>query len=285
MPALGLEPGTPAPAFELESIDGGHVSLDNLREPGNPVLLLFTSPTCGPCSVLMPTVAEWQREHYGELTIALLSDGEVDAIRAEAEEHGLVNVLVDDGLATYEAYEANGTPSAVLIGDDGTVATWLAAGSDWIESVVQQALAGLGRTPGLPVGTELPDLGSPGSTRARSTSATSIERESVLALLEPRLRVLPLTPRGHPGLGGRRRRTAHRRSSSSPPATPSASRPRASRARCCSTPSGRCRAHSARTERRWPSSSRPTAALPRPVVAAGPAVLELLGAGELVTAS
>lgn len=174
MPELGLAPGTPAPAFELASIDGGRASLDNLREPGNPVLLLFTSPTCGPCSVLMPTIAEWQREHYGELTVVLVSDGDPDAIRAEASEHELVNVLVDEHLSTYDAYEANGTPSAVLIGDDGTVATWLAAGSDWIESVVQQALAGLGRTPGLPVGSELPSL------RAQRLGGEEVELAEVI---------------------------------------------------------------------------------------------------------
>ena len=185
MPALGLEPGTPAPVFELDSIDGVRVSLDDLREPGNPVLLLFTSPTCGPCSVLMATIAEWQREHDGELTVALLSDGDLDAIRVEAEEHGLVNVLVDTDLTTYEAYEANGTPSAVLVGDDGTVATWLAAGSEWIEAVMQQALAGAGRTPGLPVGTELPDLRAETLEGEAIGLAEVVERESVLLFWNP----------------------------------------------------------------------------------------------------
>jgi methylamine dehydrogenase accessory protein MauD len=185
MPELGLEPGTPAPTFELASIDGGRVSLDNLREPGNPVLLLFTSPTCGPCSLLMPTIAEWQREHYGELTVVLVSDGDPDAIRAEAAEHELVNVLIDEGLSTYEAYQANGTPSAVLVGDDGAVATWLAAGSDWIESLVQQALAGLGRTPGLPVGSELPELRLARLDATEVSLADTIERETVLLFWNP----------------------------------------------------------------------------------------------------
>ena len=154
MPALGLEPGTPAPVFELDSIDGVRVSLDDLREPGNPVLLLFTSPTCGPCSVLMATIAEWQREHDGELTVALLSDGDLDAIRVEAEEHETRERTRRHGShETYEAYEANGTPSAVLVGDDGTgrdLARRREASG--IEAVMQQALAGAGRTPGLPVG-------------------------------------------------------------------------------------------------------------------------------------
>ena len=121
IPELGLEPGTPAPDFALASIDGrASLARTTSARAGNPVLLLFTSPTCGPCSHLMPTVAEWQREHADELTVALVSAGDAEAVRADAAEHGLANVLVDTDLATYEAYEANGTPSAVLIGDDGT---------------------------------------------------------------------------------------------------------------------------------------------------------------------
>ena len=69
-----------------------------------------------------------------------------------------MNVLLDTDLEMYEAYRANGTPSAVLIADDGTVASWLAAGSDWIESLVHQGLAGLGRTPGLPIAAPAPEL-------------------------------------------------------------------------------------------------------------------------------
>ena len=182
---LGLAPGTPAPAFELASIGGGRVSLEDLRKPGKPILLLFTSPTCGPCSVLMPTIAEWQHEHGDELTIVLVSDGGPDAIRAEAAEHRLTNVLVDEALATHEAYGANGTPSAVLVGDDGTVASWLAAGSDWIESIVQLALSGVGRTPGLPVGAELPGLRAQTLEGDEIVLADAIERDSLLVFWNP----------------------------------------------------------------------------------------------------
>jgi thiol-disulfide isomerase/thioredoxin len=185
VPELGLEPGTPAPDFALSSTTGERVSLGALRESGNPVLLLFTSPTCGPCSHLMPTVAEWQREHADELTVALLSAGEAEAVRADATEHGLENVLLDTDLATYEAYQANGTPSAVLIGDDGAIATWLAAGSDWIETLVQQALGGLGRTPGLPVGTELPELRVSRLDESEVELREVIERDSLLLFWNP----------------------------------------------------------------------------------------------------
>ncbi len=158
VPQLGLAPGAPAPTFWLADTTGDRVALADLLAPGLPLLLLFTSPTCGPCSVLMPQVAEWQRAHADELTVALVSDGEPGTVRAHAAEHGLEHVLLDESLEVYRAYEANGTPSAVLVGDDGRVASWLTAGADWIETLVQQALGGLGRTPGLPVGAELPAL-------------------------------------------------------------------------------------------------------------------------------
>ncbi len=158
MPQLGLEPGTPAPVFWLPSLDGDRVALGDLLQPGRPLLALFTSPTCGPCTVLLPEVARWQREHVDELTVVLLSDGDPESIRAEAAEHGLEHVLLDENHGAYEAFEANGTPSAVLIADDGTIASWLAAGGDWIESLVEQAIAGLGRSPGLPVGSAAPSV-------------------------------------------------------------------------------------------------------------------------------
>ena len=185
VPELGLAPGTLAPTFDLASIAGGSVSLDDLLEPKRPVLLLFTSPTCGPCSLLVPTIAAWQRDHADVLSVALVTDGDEELIRAEAAEHGLLNVLVDEGLAVYEAYEANGTPSAVLVGDDGTVATWLAAGSDWIETVVNQALGGVGRTPGLPVGSELPALRAQRLDGSEVELADVIERETALVFWNP----------------------------------------------------------------------------------------------------
>jgi peroxiredoxin len=154
IPPLGLTPGTPAPAFALSSLDADRVSLDDLRDDGLPLLLVFTSPTCGQCSVLMAKVAEWQRDHSDDVTVAVLSGGKPSLVREETK--GLERVLLDKDLGAYEAYDVNGTPSAVLVGDDGTIASWTAAGAEWIETLFQEALGGLGRTPGLPIGAEAP---------------------------------------------------------------------------------------------------------------------------------
>jgi thiol-disulfide isomerase/thioredoxin len=141
MPQIGLVPGVGAPAFSLLDTAGGTVTLDDLVEPGRPLLLLFTSPNCGPCAALLPTMAAWQGEYEELLTIAIVSGGDPVAIRAEAEEHGLARVLIDDKLAVYAAYEANGTPSAVGVSADREITSWVASGSDWIERLVRDTVA------------------------------------------------------------------------------------------------------------------------------------------------
>ena len=161
MPEIGHLPGTRAPAFSLRNVVGETITLDRLLEPGRPLLLLFTSPTCGPCAGLMPSVSDWQRDYAEQLTIAIVSDGNEAAIRAEAEEHALAQVLIDNELAVYNGYQANGTPSAVLVSPDGEVASWVASGADWVERLVSRAVAGEDEPledEGLPVGTPVPEL-------------------------------------------------------------------------------------------------------------------------------
>lgn len=143
--ADGLEPGTLAPRF---------AGLDELLAPRLPALLLFVSADCGPCRALLPEVALWQTEHPDRLTVAVASAGEPEKVRAEAAELGLNRVLVDEGLELYRAFEANGTPSAVLIAADGSIASHLAAGQEAIETLVAAVLD----APGIPVGAPSPDL-------------------------------------------------------------------------------------------------------------------------------
>ena len=180
MPEFGLPPGTPAPAFSANALSGGPASLETFLETGLPAVLLFTSPHCGPCSTLMPMVASWQRDHAESFSIVLVSDGTADEVRAEAEEHELANVLLDDGHATYEAYQANGTPSAVVIAPDRTIGSWVAAGSEWIERLVEQAAAGHDdEVEGLPVGAEVPAVELP-SLAGEAVSLSSLRGDDAL---------------------------------------------------------------------------------------------------------
>jgi thiol-disulfide isomerase/thioredoxin len=102
-------------------------------------------------------------------------------VGAEAAEHELANVLLDEGHATYEAYEANGTPSAVVIAPDGTIGSWVVAGSEWIERLVEQTAAADDSVDGLPVGAEVPDLEVP-SLEGETVSLASLRGDDTLLL-------------------------------------------------------------------------------------------------------
>ena len=116
------------------------------------------------------------------MSIVLVSDGTADEVSAEAAEHELANVLLDDGHATYEAYEANGTPSAVVIAPDRTIGSWVVAGSEWIERLVEQTAAGDDdEAEGLPVGAEIPSVELP-SLEGEAVALSSLRGNDALVL-------------------------------------------------------------------------------------------------------
>lgn len=158
----GLKVGAPAPSFELPSLEGPSVSLDQLRAAGKPVLLVSVDLGCGPCTSLTPEVAEWQREHAGALTVAVLTRGSAEANRRKLEPHGISKVLLQKGQEVAEQYEAVATPSAVLIDAEGRIAAPVAAGTDDIRRLVERTVRPpKRRAEGLPVGSPAPPLTLP----------------------------------------------------------------------------------------------------------------------------
>jgi thiol-disulfide isomerase/thioredoxin len=138
-PHTGLPLGQPAPEFTLKGLYGETVTLESLTSNDSTVMLLFTDPKCGPCNALMPQLSAWQREHAGALTIAVLTRGSVDDNRTKIREHGIASVWLDDDLSVYNAYQAIGTPGAVLIDQQGRIASAIVGGSDAITRLVVRA--------------------------------------------------------------------------------------------------------------------------------------------------
>jgi methylamine dehydrogenase accessory protein MauD len=132
----GLPVGEAAPGFELPDLEGETLSLESLRAPGKPVILLFTDPGCNPCTAMLPAVGRWQEEHADTLTVALVSRGDLDDNTAKASEHALTNVLVQDDWEVSDAYEVDGTPSAVLVRPDGTIGSPVRGGEYEIAELV-----------------------------------------------------------------------------------------------------------------------------------------------------
>ncbi len=135
-PPEGLPVGEPAPAFELPDLRHRRVSLHSLNTRQRPVLLAFTDPECGPCTALLPELAALQREHADSLRIALISRGDRDANLAHARKHDLADVLLQSDREVSERYQINGTPSAVLIDGDGSIASPVYGGADAIRQLI-----------------------------------------------------------------------------------------------------------------------------------------------------
>jgi thioredoxin-related protein len=106
------------------------VTLRALLESSRPLLLVFADPGCGPCNALLPEVARWQREQSSILNIVLVSSGDIEVNREKAREYGLTQVLLQKEREVATAFRYAGTPSAVLIGADGLIASPVVAGAD-----------------------------------------------------------------------------------------------------------------------------------------------------------
>jgi peroxiredoxin len=125
------------PAFSLPDVDGRMWTLDELRPARKRLLLIFSDPSCAPCTALMPEVAGWQKDLKDQMIVVLISRGTVQANKDEIERFGLANLLIqeDDEVATAFGYQ--GTPGAVLIGAEGKIATQLVSGADPIRALVR----------------------------------------------------------------------------------------------------------------------------------------------------
>ena len=136
----GLPVGASAPDFDLPDVTGEPVTLSDLRARGRPVLLAFARPTCGPCTTLFPALARWQRALADRITVAVISTGSARENHPTADEHGLVNLLLEEDDEMTRAYRVRATPSAVLVNAAGMVASEPAVAEPAIEALVRVTL-------------------------------------------------------------------------------------------------------------------------------------------------
>jgi thiol-disulfide isomerase/thioredoxin/uncharacterized membrane protein YphA (DoxX/SURF4 family) len=135
-PRIGLPLGADAPAFELPDLSGARVSLQHLLAPGRPLLLVFSSPSCGPCRALAPDIRSWRERYSDRLTVVVVSEG---TVMDHPEEGDHRTVLLQFKREVAEAYQAWGTPSALLLSPSGAVASGVAAGAEQIARLVASA--------------------------------------------------------------------------------------------------------------------------------------------------
>jgi methylamine dehydrogenase accessory protein MauD len=125
--------GTPAPQIELPDLNGAPISLRNFR--GERVVVLFWNPECGFCREILPDLRAWENHPPTETPkVLIISTGTEEANR----EMGLSSpVLLDEELVVGSAFGAPGTPSAVLIDEQGQIASELAVGAPAVLALAQ----------------------------------------------------------------------------------------------------------------------------------------------------
>jgi peroxiredoxin len=74
------------------------------------------------------------------LNVTVISRGDVEENRAKRGEYGLTQVLLQADREVSEAYQAWGTPSAVLVRADGTIGSYVAQGSEAIRALVSRQI-------------------------------------------------------------------------------------------------------------------------------------------------
>ncbi|GAB2525280.1 MauE/DoxX family redox-associated membrane protein [Nocardia heshunensis] len=137
----GLPPGAVAPEFEVLNTAGGRAGLDELLSPGKSLLLVFVHPHCEMCAALARELPRWQARSESALTIAVLGNGDVDEHAAWGREQGLgeIPMLVQQGNEAALRYRVRGTPSGVLINEQGRVAAPVARGAMAVRDLIVQA--------------------------------------------------------------------------------------------------------------------------------------------------
>jgi thiol-disulfide isomerase/thioredoxin len=125
MPA-GPRVGEPAPPIELEDLNGEAIELKDFE--GERTLVLFWNPGCGFCQQMLPDLKEWEANPPpgGAPKLLVVSAGTVEA--NEAMELNSP-VVLDQQFATGRAFGVSGTPSAVLVDEDGKIASEVAVGA------------------------------------------------------------------------------------------------------------------------------------------------------------
>ena len=131
-----------APDFDLPTLAATLTSLDDLLSRGQPVLLSFTDPRCGPCYELLPDIAGWQRIYADRLTVALISGGSVEHNQAMTAEYGFEprTILLQHEREVAEAYQIEMAPAALVIRPDGTIERETVYGVGRVRQLVAETL-------------------------------------------------------------------------------------------------------------------------------------------------
>ncbi len=124
--------GNDLPDFSIQDIKGQEINTDYFK--GKQTLITFWSMTCPHCVNMMDDLREWDKtKGLDEPDLIVFSDGDKTA-HEELELHS--PIILDEGYKTAGKLGMFGTPSAVLVNEDGKIVSETAIGAPDIWSLV-----------------------------------------------------------------------------------------------------------------------------------------------------
>jgi thiol-disulfide isomerase/thioredoxin len=117
----GPTQSSPAPDFDLETLDGTSVKLADLR--GRPVLINFWATWCGPCQQEMPMIEQYYQKYKPDLVVlAVNSDEPKPDVQAFVTNFKLTfPVLLDPNYKVEDLYRVRAFPTTFFVDKSGTI--------------------------------------------------------------------------------------------------------------------------------------------------------------------
>ncbi len=113
--------GSPAPDFQLNTLDGKPVRLSDLH--GKPVLINFWATWCGPCTTEMPAIQKIYKQYSSQFVVLAVNANEpVSDIQNFLKDKGLTfNIMLDPGGKVQDLYRLRGYPTSFFIDSNGMI--------------------------------------------------------------------------------------------------------------------------------------------------------------------
>lgn len=124
-PKVALRPGTEAPNFTAETLDGEELSLSDLS--GKYVMIDFWGTWCAPCIEALPVIKEAYEKYSGENfeIVGIANEPSLERFEDFVEREGLewpqIPEIYEENNEIQELYSVNSYPTYYLIGPDGEI--------------------------------------------------------------------------------------------------------------------------------------------------------------------
>lgn len=130
--AAGPPVGRAAPDPQVHDAEGSAVSLSQHWSAGRDTLVVFGDPDCPACTKIQPEIVAWRDERPAHRHVIVVSRSASTPVPSGA------TLLVEQDRAASKEYSVQGTPSAVLVAGDGTVASPLAEGAEAVRALLAE---------------------------------------------------------------------------------------------------------------------------------------------------